>query len=164
MPWGNDHRELEQSIAYCAKSYGRFHAREEFSLGVFERGRERFLGGTGLLVKDAAARVFELGYWIRASAEGKGYVQESARLVTTAAFEHLGANRVVVRCDSTNLRSLRVIQRAGFPLEGKLRRSDLRPDGTLRDVLVHAMVREDFEAARERWSADDRAAAKAARR
>ena len=151
MPWGQDHRTLEQSVAFCGRAYGRFHAREDFILAIFEKESGRFLGGTGLHVKDAPVRAFELGYWIRASAEGQGYVQEAARLVTAAGFERMGANRVMVRCDAANERSRRVIARAGFPLEGAARRESLRPDGTLRDVLVYAMVREDYEAARARW-------------
>jgi len=151
MPWGEDHRTIEQSVAFCGRSYGRFHARSDFTLAIFERASGRLLGGTGLHVKDAPAHAFELGYWIRASAEGQGYVQEAARLVTAAGFERMGANRVMVRCDAANERSRRVIERAGFPPEGTARRESLRPDGTLRDVLVYAMVREDYDAARARW-------------
>src|SRR5262249_31759090 len=99
----------------------------------------------------AGARAFELGYWIRASEEGKGYVQETSRLVTTAAFEGMGANRVMVRCDADNERSRRVIERAGFPLEGRLRCTSRRRDGTVRDAVTYAMVREDCEAAKRRW-------------
>ena len=151
MPWGQDHRTIEQSVAFCGRSYGRFHAREDFILAIFEKASRRFLGGTGLHVKNAPARAFELGYWIRASAEGKGYVQEAARLVTAAGFESMGANRVMVRCDTANERSRRVIARAGFPLEGTARRESVRSDGTLSDVVSYAMVREDYEAARARW-------------
>ena len=154
MPWGDDHRTLEQSIGFCARSYGRFHARTDLTVGIFDKATGGYLGGSGLHVLDAAARAFELGYWIRASAEGMGYVQETSRLVTAAAFEVLGANRVMVRCDALNERSRRVIEMAGFPFEGTTRRSQVRRDGTLRDTLVYAMVKEDYEAAKERWQSE----------
>ncbi len=92
-----------------------------------------------------------MGYWIRASEEGRGYVQEAVRVLTRAAFEYVGANRVMVRCDSTNERSRHVIARAGFVSEGTMRRTGLRRDGSLRDTLVFAMIREDYEAAKASW-------------
>ena len=153
MSWGDDHRTVERAEAFCASSRLRFEAREDFTLAILERRPGRLLGGSGLHVKDAAARHFELGFWIRASAEGRGYVQETVRLVAEAAFERMGANRLAVTCDADNERSRRVIERAGFPFEGRLRRNGVRPDGSLRDTLVFAMAREDFEEARAAWDA-----------
>ena len=154
MPWGDDHRTIEQSVAFCSRACEGFHQRTDFIVGIFEREVGRFLGGSGLHVKDRAARAFELGYWIRASAEGRGYVAETARLVTAAAFESMGAERVMVCCDPENERSLRVIERLGFPYEGTMFRTQRRRDGGLRDTRVHAMVREDYERAKARWASE----------
>ena len=152
LPWGDQHRSTEESAAFCAESHARILAREDYDpLAIFTLESGRFLGGAGLHVRDAEALSFELGYWIRASAEGRGYVQEAVRVLVGAVFEHVGANRVMVCCDSKNERSRRVIARAGFVPEGILRRTRLRRDGTLRDTLVFAMVREDYQAAKTSW-------------
>ena len=73
-------------------------------------------------------------------------------LLTWLAYDVLGANRVVIRCDAHNLRSAAVAQRAGFVHEGTLRRDTLDPAGALRDTLVFGMLREEYEAARPSWS------------
>jgi RimJ/RimL family protein N-acetyltransferase len=156
MPWGDDHRTLEQSLAFCGRAYARFHERSDLTVAIFERESGRFLGGSGLHVQDPDAGAYEIGWWIRASAEGRGYVSETARLVTATAFEALLAERVMVRCDVENVRSLRVIERLGFPNEGTMRRTARRRDGSLRDTRVHAMVREDYAQAKERWAREAR--------
>jgi RimJ/RimL family protein N-acetyltransferase len=156
--WGGDVRTLDDAVAWCAKAYGRFHSGEDFAFGVFERGTGRLLGRMDLQVKDARARVFETrNGWLRPGARGRDAIQETLRLLTELAFERLGAVRAIGRCDATNERSLRMMERAGYVFEARTRRSSLRPDGTLRDMLVHAMVREDFEAARAAWAAEDAA-------
>jgi RimJ/RimL family protein N-acetyltransferase len=52
----------------------------------------------------------------------------------------LGAKRVEIRCDSRNLPSVRVAQRAGFLLEGELRNNEVATDGGLRDILIYAVT------------------------
>ncbi len=91
-----------------------------------------------------AIRAFEIGYWIRTSAEGHGYVTEAVQLLTALAFEHLGANRVEIQADPYNARSWRVPERLGFPLEGTLR--CFRPDvsGKPSDRRIYALIREDY--------------------
>lgn len=154
LPWGDEHRSDENTAAFLARARKSFDARTMFALAVHATDGGRFLGGGGLNVKDFRARAFEIGYWIRASAEGRGFVQEGVRLVTAAAFEHLEANRVELSCDPTNERSLHVARRAGFVHEGRHRRCRVRCDGTSLDLEVFAMVREDYEAAKTRWAAE----------
>jgi ribosomal-protein-serine acetyltransferase len=153
VPWGDQHRDDENTAAFIRRARADFDARTGFPWAI-ETADGAFLGGCGLHGKDLRARSFEIGYWIRASAEGRGYVQEAVRLATTAAFEHLEANRLELCLDTINDRSRRVAKRAGFVHEGTRRRSSLRCDGSLVDLEVHAMVREDYDAAKARWATE----------
>ena len=63
-----------------------------------ERGG--LLGGTGLHRIDCELRRFEIGFWIRASAEGQGYVSEAVQAMTALAFDQLDARRVQIRSGS----------------------------------------------------------------
>jgi RimJ/RimL family protein N-acetyltransferase len=85
---------------------------------------------------------FEIGYWCRTRFTGHGYTTEAVRGITAFAFEALGARRVEIRCDSRNLPSARVAERAGFRLEGELRNNEIATDRGLRDTLIYAMVPE----------------------
>jgi RimJ/RimL family protein N-acetyltransferase len=63
------------------------------------------------------------------------------RAITSFAFDALGARRVEIRCDSRNLDSARVAERAGFALEGTLHNNEVGTDGTLRDTLIYARLK-----------------------
>ncbi|MBF6590801.1 MAG: GNAT family N-acetyltransferase, partial [Ktedonobacterales bacterium] len=105
-----------------------------------------FLGGLGLHPRGWETGFFEIGYWLRASAEGQGYMAEGVRLMTDYAFAHLGATRVQIRCDARNQRSAGLARRLGFVQEAHLRCQMRATDGTLRDTLVFALTPTD-----QRW-------------
>ena len=151
MPWWNTHGTIEDSIDFCVRSKARWLLRENMNVGIWERETGRYLGGSGFNEPDWKVRRFEIGYWVRASAVGNGYVTEAVKVLTRAAFEHLGANRVEIRCDARNARSRRVAERCGYMLEGTLRRNALTTDGEMRDTLVFAMLRGEYEAQLDEW-------------
>ncbi len=62
--------------------------------------------------------------------------------ITAFAFDALGARRVEIRCDSRNLPSARVAERAGFLLEGELHNNEVSTDGEPRDTLIFALTPE----------------------
>jgi RimJ/RimL family protein N-acetyltransferase len=95
---------------------------------------------------DWAVPRFEIGYWVRRSCKGKGYVTEAVQALVQLAFKKLGAERVEIHCSHLNEPSQRVAERCGFALEGRLRNHKREPDGELRDTLVYALVAGDAAA------------------
>ena len=150
MPWPKEHRTVEDSEASVRRARDRFVAREDLMLLLLLKGTETLVGSSGLHRIDWNVPKFEIGYWCRTRFAGQGYVTEAVRGITAFAFEALGARRLEIRCDSRNLPSARVAERAGFRLEGELRNNELDTGGHLRDTLVYAMIPEEHEAARVR--------------
>jgi RimJ/RimL family protein N-acetyltransferase len=66
------------------------------------------------------ADVAQFGYWIAASARGRGYATRAAILLTRWLFE-LGAARVFLTIVAGNEESVAVAHRAGFVYEGTMR-------------------------------------------
>jgi len=125
---------------WLARAMARWLLREELTVGVWEIASGRYLGGAGLMPHDWEIGFFEIGYWLRADAEGHGYMAETVRLLTDYAFTSLGANRVQIRCDARNTRSAAVAERCGYVREG-LKRNDSRgADGTLRDTFFFSLT------------------------
>jgi len=112
-----------------------------------------YLGGIGLRT-DWQALVFEIGYWLRSTVTGHGYISEAVRLLARFTFEELGANRLMIRCDARNDRSRHVPERLGFPLEARLRNDALDPAGQPRDTLVFALIPEDYARLSPGWPQD----------
>jgi RimJ/RimL family protein N-acetyltransferase len=118
--WAKDQVGVADSLAYIRRSQADWLLRRRLPVGIFDSASGRLLGCCGLEGMDWQKRAFEIGYWVRASAEGHGYVQDAVRLLTTLAFERFGANRVQIRMDPRNARSERVAQRAGYVLEATI--------------------------------------------
>jgi RimJ/RimL family protein N-acetyltransferase len=151
MDWYDRHQSVGDSLAYIRRTRADITVRNSFQMGMFERTSERFLGGHGLGIHDWTIPSFEIGYWIREDEEGKGYVTEATRLLTSFAFDRLGANRLVIRCNIKNVRSARIPERLGFAKEGVLRNTRIEPTGELADDAVYSMVPEDYQRALTAW-------------
>ena len=149
MPWATGgHRTFDDTVAFCAWARAGWVLRENLVIGIFDRATGRLLGGTGLHPCggeeiDWSIPSLNIGYWLRTGEEGKGYVAEAVGLLTRVAFDDLGVQRLEIRCDTTNARSVRVIERAGFVKEGVLRNEARGPSGALRDTLVYALTPAD---------------------
>ncbi|MDE1148619.1 MAG: GNAT family protein [Azospirillaceae bacterium] len=96
------------------------------------------LGGCALEHIDWPARTFQLGYWVRTSALGRGHATAAARALTRAAFEVLAARRVAIWTDVANGASVAVARRLGFVLEGRLRHERLNAAGQPQDTCIFA--------------------------
>jgi RimJ/RimL family protein N-acetyltransferase len=145
MPWVDRYHNPDDALEYTRRSRARWLLREDLSVAIVERQTGRIVGGSGLHRIDWGIRAFEIGYWIRQDAEGRGYVTETVQLLTRLAFDELNANRVELRIDTRNIRSLRVGERLGFVLEGTLRRKLPAADGTAADLHVLALLPEEYQ-------------------
>ena len=117
LPWAREEpigtdKRTELVTDFIAK----FAAREDFTMGIFDRATGAYLGGTGLHTRQGPG-VLEIGYWLAADAQGKGLMTEAAAALTRVAFSFAHAPRVEIRCEPGNERSRGVPRRLGFTLE-----------------------------------------------
>lgn len=141
MAWARPAPRLEETEANVRRARLRFLARVDLRLHVFHKDSGRFLGSSGLHRIDWALRRFEIGYWLRTSETGRGYMTEAVAGITDFAARELAANRIEIRCDVRNARSRAVAERLGFRLDGVLRGEALDSAGLPSDEMVFAKVR-----------------------
>ena len=110
---------------------------------LFRKADGLFVGGSGLHRIDWSVPRFEIGYWVRLSLQGQGYVTEAVNRITIFTFDVLGAQRIEIRCDARNTRSAAVAQRAGYTLEARMRHERRDVYGELCDTLVFAKIAAD---------------------
>jgi RimJ/RimL family protein N-acetyltransferase len=144
MTWLDQNRDPNNALEYCRRSRARWLLREDLAVAIVERGTGRIVGGGGMHRIDWTYRLFEIGYWVRQDAEGRGYASETVQLLARLAFDELDANRVELRIDTRNVRSLRVADRLGFVLEGTLRRKMPAPGGSPTDMHVLALLPDEY--------------------
>lgn len=151
LPWAQGYRVEDDARAFIRESLAHVLLRERFDVGIFAREGGEILGGTGFGVRNWSVGAFEIGYWITKPAEGRGYVAEAVKLLARFLFDDWEAQRVVIRCDTRNVRSAGVARRLGFTLEGVLRHDALGADGAVRDTMVFALTPADFAAVTRSW-------------
>ena len=95
-------------------------------------------GGIGIELHNDVERVSaEIGYWLGQAAWGRGIVTEALQAVTVEVFRQHDLTRLYALPFADNRASVRVLEKAGYALEGHLRRSAIK-DGTIRDQLLYA--------------------------
>lgn len=98
------------------------------------------IGGIGLELRtDIYRRSAELGYWLGETYWGRGIMTESVRAISDWGFESLDLARVFAGVMETNRASCRVLEKAGFTMEGVLRKAIFKGDRLL-DEHIYARV------------------------
>jgi ribosomal-protein-alanine N-acetyltransferase len=114
---------------------------------IFEMASGRLMGGITIgNIRYGVAQSGQIGYWIGQRHAGKGYMPEALKLVSRYAFDTLRLHRVEAACIPDNIRSIRVLEKAGFRREGLLR-SYLRINGSWHDHYLYALIADDPGAA-----------------
>ena len=143
MPWARTEPtpvpELADRLATFAASYD---SGAEWMVGIFERGEQRLLGGTGLH-RRGPAHVLEIGYWLRTGEEGRGYATEAVAALRRMAAEVPGITHVRICCDPRNQRSAAVPARLGFTSLGVTACDDPEADADRRETLTYEWALSD---------------------
>lgn len=98
------------------------------SIGVFRRG-------------NIHSRTAEMGYYIGEPYWGRGIGTSAVRQVCGYVFEHTDIIRIFAEPFAYNTASCRVLEKAGFELEGVLRSNAVK-NGKVLDMKMYSLVRQ----------------------
>ncbi|HSI33444.1 MAG: GNAT family N-acetyltransferase [Phycisphaerae bacterium] len=143
--WVDADRSVDD-IAKFVKSAMERHARDEGLTAVIHY-QGRAVGAIDFHDWRPVHRYTAIGYWLAASAEGKGLMTAAVTAMVDYAFTERGMNRVEIRCATQNERSRVVPRRLGFVEEGTMRQAELLYD-RYNDLVVYAMLRAEWLARR----------------
>lgn len=98
------------------------------------------VGAIGFEIQPDVERVSaEIGYWLGEAYWGRGIVSEALVAVTAYAMDAHLLTRVFALPFANNSASCRVLEKAGYVTEARLRRSAIK-DGTIQDQIQYAFV------------------------
>jgi RimJ/RimL family protein N-acetyltransferase len=144
MPWAADEPQpLAAKVALLRRFRGQFDLGQDFLYGLFSPDESEVVGGSGLHTR-AGEGALEIGYWIRASRAGHGLATEATAALTRVAFDVCGVDRVQIRVDPANARSIAIPRKLGFVEEARLRRRLPSRGAGPRDAIVFTLFRDDF--------------------
>lgn len=139
MNWAKDSPPSpEKDEIFMRQASADFIRRTDLMLVGIERTSLLPVVFTGLHRIDWHRREFEIGYWARKSAQGKGYVTEAVNALTRFAFDVLSARKVVIIHAEGNHASGAVAQRLGFSLETLEHYGISLPNGDVVDQYKYA--------------------------
>jgi len=99
------------------------------------------VGGIGLIPQDDIhRRSAEIGYWLGEAYWGRGIMTSVVPAVTQDAFVRFDLTRIYATVFAWNPTSARVLEKAGYTLEGRLRASVTKLGQTV-DELLYACIR-----------------------
>ena len=101
------------------------------------------VGAIGVMLRDDVERCSaEVGYWLGESHWGRGLATCALIGFTRFAFVAYDVGRLYGVPFASNIASCRVLEKAGYVLEGRLRRSAIK-DGEVQDQRLYAVLRGD---------------------
>jgi len=101
------------------------------------------IGAIGLQLQDDVNRFSaEIGYWIGEPFWGHGIASSALIAMSDYAFKHFKFNRLFAGVFEGNDASAKVLEKAGYKLEGKLKKAVYK-DGNFLDQYMFAILREE---------------------
>lgn len=104
--------------------------------------KDRVIGSIGIFRKDNIhSKTAELGYYISEPYWGQGFGTSAVKQICELIFKTTDIIRIFAEPFSRNLSSCRILEKAGFELEGMLRKNAIK-NGQAEDMKLYALVKE----------------------
>jgi len=144
MPWCHPDYSLDEALAWFALCRSNMENRLAWDVGIFSAhettgGASVFHGGIGINQISRLYNYGNLGYWIRASSQGRGLAARAARMMARYGFGELGLTRLEIVAIEDNHASRRTAEKAGASFEC-VARNRLVLHGEPRDAAVYSLV------------------------
>ncbi len=141
MPFGPN--TMEETREFIERNLKRQQEdpRTEYGLGIILKREDRLIGACGMHgvtdIQASIGYILNRGYW------GNGYATEAARALVEYLFDERGVHRVYASCDPENHASVRVLEKVGMSLEGRLR-ENMVIHGEYRDSLIFGILVDEW--------------------
>lgn len=139
---GKENLEKYLDIALKAKA-----AQNEYPFIVFDKKAGEYAGSTRFYDILPAFQTLQLGYtWYGKRFQGTGLNRHCKFLLFRLAFEELNVERLELRADNENKRSIAAMKRIGCKVDGILRANMPKPEGQpgRRDSIVLSVLKDEW--------------------
>ncbi|HYX07988.1 MAG TPA: GNAT family N-acetyltransferase, partial [Bacteroidales bacterium] len=118
------------------------YPRPSVTWSIHRKDHGDFIGITGMVLSNDKFKLGEIYYKLLPLAWGHGYATETAKTLIHFGFETFGLHKVEAGVATENVRSIKVLEKAGMIREG-LRRKILPIRGEWKDNYHYAICKED---------------------
>jgi RimJ/RimL family protein N-acetyltransferase len=117
--------------------------RRKYQLAVVLKETQQLIGNCGIRKASAGAYEADIGYELAPDRWGQGYATEAARAIVHFGFTELKLHRITAWCIADNVASVRVLEKLGLKLEGRLRQKEYFKDRWW-DTLLYAILADEW--------------------
>lgn len=142
LPWAHPTHDRGDTRRYLRQARVARTRRSALEFLIELEATSALLGMASLHRIEWLRRCCGLGYWIRHSAQGKGYASEAAGALAEHALRELGLHRVEVYVALDNPASQRVAEKIGFRREGIARETEF-VNGRWVDHVQYSLLHHD---------------------
>jgi RimJ/RimL family protein N-acetyltransferase len=134
---------IEHSYKFIRDTHKWRRQGSTISFGIEQKETGNIIGMISLMRLDKVNHSGEVGYWLGKKFWGKGFTLEAIHLVCRYGFRDLKLHRIHARVLHPNLASAKLLEKAGFRLEGRHRQTCFHHRRWL-DDLFYALLKEEF--------------------
>jgi ribosomal-protein-alanine N-acetyltransferase len=131
------------SKEYIESSMEKFEKGEKYTFAVISKKTNSFIGVAVIKNIDKKNRIAELGYCIDKAYWNKGFTEMSVYLLLEYAFTRLNINRIEIRVDCENKKTINFMDKLGAMQEGKLRQAVFN-NGKFCDIYLYSIIHDDY--------------------
>jgi ribosomal-protein-alanine N-acetyltransferase len=120
--------------------------RKAFEFAIFLSSDDSFIGFADIEIHNinSLGGCGEIGYFLLPEFWGKGYATEIAGSFIELAFKHIHLHRVAARCNANNLKSEKIMKKAGMVKEGEFRKVRFK-NGQWENEKHYSILIEDWK-------------------
>jgi ribosomal-protein-alanine N-acetyltransferase len=137
MPFGPNTEEETQEFINRNLKQQQEQPRTDYGFGIILKHEDRLIGACGM--HGVTENQASIGYILNRRYWSHGYATETVKALVDYLFSELGVHRVYASCDPRNHASIRVLEKVGMRLEGKLRENVIIR-GEYRDSLIFGIL------------------------
>ncbi|MCU0798162.1 MAG: GNAT family N-acetyltransferase [Candidatus Thermoplasmatota archaeon] len=134
---------LDDALSFIVNSKRSFMEGTALNLAIVPKDTLTLSGVIGLMGFEPNHNKAKVGYWLAKDLWGKGYVVEGLSALADYAFGPLRLHKLEAHIFEPNHRSKRVLEKAHFRYEGRLRDHYLK-DGQYFDALAFSLLSTDL--------------------
>ena len=117
----------------------------EYGFIVFDKLKNAFAGSTRFYNIDLEEKTLEIGYtWYGKEFQGTGINKHCKYLLLEFAFEKIEIERVGFSADSDNSKSIAAMKSIGCTIEGTLRSTMFKKNGTRRNSTILSILKNEW--------------------
>ena len=104
----------------------------------------KLIGSIGIYHSEpSSTQVAEIGYWLAKPYWGQGIISQAIQVFIKYSFEELNVLRIFAKVFDKNISSWRVLEKAGFKLEG-IQRQHVYREGVFLDDRLYGLLKSDW--------------------